>query len=307
MADSLDLNLLRVFDALMQTGSVTGAAERLHLSVPATSRALSRLRRAMGDEIMVRAGRGMVPTPFAERAAHTVRRLLEEAGQLGLEGQGSDPASWRRTFTVRINDALVPVLAPTILARVREHAPGITVRFVAEGNESPDALRDGTIDLDIGVPDPGLPDLRTQPLFQDHYVAVFAASSRLARAGKLTVDDVCAVPHVTASRRGHTRGPIDTALREQGRSRQVVASVPSMTAAAILALEDDLIVPMPGLLAGHLIASGLPLRQSALPFDVPTVGIAVQWHQRLDTDRPTRWLRTVIEGAVPAHARPAVV
>lgn len=305
MADSLDLNLLRVFDALMQNGSVTGAAEQLHLSVPATSRALSRLRRAMGDEIMVRAGRGLVPTPFAERAARTVRRLLEEAGQLGLDGQGSDPANWRRTFTVRINDALVPVLAPTILARVREQAPGITVRFVVEGNESPDALRDGTIDFDIGVPDPGPPDLRTRRLFRDRYVAVFAASSRLARSESLTVDDVCALPHVAASRRGDTRGPIDTALQERGRSRQVVASVPSMTAAAILALEDDLIVPMPGLLARHLIASGLPLRQSALPFDLPPVDVAVQWHQRLDTDRPTQWLRAVVQAAVPAHARDA--
>lgn len=299
VTDGLDLNLLRVFDALMQTGSVTGAAEQLHLSTPATSRALGRLRRAMGDEIMVRAGRGLVPTPFAHRAAHTVRRLIEEASQLGVDGQGADPANWRRSFIVRINDALVPVLAPTILERVRKEAPGITVRFVAEGSESPDALRDGTIDLDIGVPEPVLPDLQTQRLFTDAYVAVFSAHSPLARAGALTMDDLCAFPHVSASRRGRTRGPIDTALEAQGRSRQVVASVPSMTAAAILALEDDLIVPMPGLLATHLIARGLPLRQCALPLAVPSVDIAIQWHQRLDTDRPTQWLRRLIRSALP--------
>lgn len=300
MADSLDLNLLRLFDALMQTGSVTGAAERLHLSTPATSRALGRLRKAMGDEIMVRAGRGLVPTPFAQRAAHTVRRLVEDAGRLGLDGQGDDSAEWHRTFSIRINDALVPVLAPTIMDRVREHAPGITVRFLAEGNESPDALRDGTIDLDIGVADPVLSDLHTAPLFTDHYVAVFAARSPLARAGALTVDDVCAYPHVAASRRGRTRGPIDRALRERGRSRHVVATVPSMTAAAILAVEDDVIVPMLSVLADHLIARGLPLRQSILPFDLPRLDIVVQWHQRLDRDRPTRWLRHLIEAAVPS-------
>ncbi|SPL99769.1 Transcriptional regulator, LysR family [[Actinomadura] parvosata subsp. kistnae] len=149
------------------------------------------------------------------------------------------------------------------------------------------------------MPDPVLPDLQTQRLFRDHYVAVFAAHSSLARIGSLTVDDICAFPHVSASRRGRTRGPIDAALQEQGRSRKVIASVPSMTAAAILALEDDLIVPMPSLLARHLIARGLPLCQSALPFDVPPLDIAVQWHQRLDTDRPTQWLRALIQTAVP--------
>jgi len=301
MADSLDLNLLRVFDALMQTGSVTGAAEQLHLSPPATSRALSRLRRAMGDEIMVRAGRGLVPTPFAQRARHTVRRLLEEASQLGRDGQGTDPSGWRRIFSVRINDALVPVLAPSILACAREQATGITIRFVAEGTESPDALRDGTIDLDIGVADPILPDLHMQRLFKDDYVAVFAATSTLAKSPNLTIDQLCSMPHLTASRRGRMHGPIDTALQQWGYRRQVIASAPSMTAAAILALEDDLIVPMPSLLAGHLIAKGLPLCQRAMPFELPALDIAMQWHQRLAMDRPTQWLRNLIVAAVPPH------
>lgn len=301
MDDNLDLNLLRVFDALMQTGSVTDASELLHLSVPATSRALARLRHAMGDEIMVRAGRGLTPTPFAQRSAHTVRRLLEEAAQLGLDSQGSDPANWRRAFTIRINDALVPVLAPAILTRARREAPGITVRLVAEGSESPEALRDGTIDLDIGVPDPVVADLRTEHLYQDEYVAVFAAHSPLARLSALTVEDLCAYPHVTASRRGRTRGPIDAALNETGHQRQVVASAPSMTAAALLALEDDLIVPMPQLLATHLIARGLPLRQLRLPVALPVLHIGIQWHQRLDTDRPTRWLRSLIRSTIPAE------
>ncbi|MGW5234174.1 hypothetical protein ACWEQU_18220 [Streptomyces nodosus] len=95
------------------------------------------------------------------------------------------------------------------------------------------------------------------------------------------------------------RGPIDTALHALGRHRQVTATVPSMTAAAVLALEDVVLVSMPGLLATHLIARGLPLRQHPLPFDVPPIDIAIHWHQRLDADRPTRWLRTLIRSAVP--------
>lgn len=294
----MDLNLLRVFDALMQTGSVTAAAEDLHLSTPATSRALARLRRAMGDEIMVRAGRGLVPTPFAQQSAHTVRRLLEDAGQLAIDAQGDDPAHWRRTFTIRINDALVPVLAPTVLTRAGAAAPGVVIRLVAEEDESPEALRDGTIDLDVGVSGAGAPDIARQDLCQDHYVAAFAEHSPLAQSGQLTVDDLCSHPHISASRRGRARGPIDTALQELGRHRQVIATVPSMTAAAVLALEQDVIVPMPGLLAAHLISRGLPLSQRPLPVAVPVLDIAIHWHHRLDADRPTAWLRTLIRSAI---------
>ncbi|MBT2415532.1 LysR family transcriptional regulator [Streptomyces sp. ISL-12] len=299
MADGLDLNLLRVFDALMQTGSVTGAAERLRLSTPATSRALARLRRSMGDEIMVRAGRGLVPTPFAQGAAGKVRRLIEDAAQLGVDGQGSDPASWQRMFTVRINDSLVPVLTPAVLASTRAEAPGISVRFVAEGTENSEALRDGTIDIDVGAGGHDAPDIHAQDICRDRYVAVVAAASRLGRADGLTIDDLCALPHISASRRGRFRGPIDEALHALGRHRRVAAAVPSMTAAAALALEDDVIVPLPGLLARHLVSKGMPLRWHALPVLVPPVDISLRWHQRLDADRPTAWLRDRIRRAVP--------
>src|SRR6201996_7031093 len=110
MAEQLDLNLLRVFDALLAGGSVTVAAERLQLSIPATSRALGRLRRAMGDPILVRAGRGLAPTPFALRTAPRVRSLLDEAAAVMSADRELRVAELDRTFTIRINDGVAATM-----------------------------------------------------------------------------------------------------------------------------------------------------------------------------------------------------
>jgi DNA-binding transcriptional LysR family regulator len=179
----IDLNLLRVFDALMETGSVSAAAERLHLSVPAASRALGRLRRAMDDPIMVRAGRGLVPTPF--------------------------------------NDGLSPVVAPLLIDRTALEAPGIALRFVSQSSKDPEKLRDGSVDLDIGVADTFAPDLEVQNLFVDHFVALVTAESTLGRVRQLTVEHLCHYPHISASRRGldrciaHVERDVDARSPEQ--------------------------------------------------------------------------------------------
>src|SRR6201996_978512 len=133
MAEQLDLNLLRVFDALLEAGSVTAAAERLNLSIPATSRALGRLRRAMGDPVLVRAGRGMAPTPFALRTAPRVRSLLDEASALISADRELTVAELERTFTIRINDGVAATLATAAAEAAAADAPGVILRFVAEG------------------------------------------------------------------------------------------------------------------------------------------------------------------------------
>lgn len=120
----IDLNLLRVFDALMETGSVSAASEQLHLSIPATSRALGRLRRAMDDPIMVRAGRGLVPTPFALRSAPRVRTLLNSAAELLRDSTDDDPMTWRRTFVIRIDDGLTPLGRTALGCKNSHRGPG---------------------------------------------------------------------------------------------------------------------------------------------------------------------------------------
>jgi DNA-binding transcriptional LysR family regulator len=296
MTDNLDLNLLRVFDALLDTGSVSGAAERLHLSVPATSRALGRLRRAMDDPIMVRAGRGLVPTPFALRSAGRVRALLEGAAELLTDTSEGEPQTWRRSFTVRLNDGLAPVLAPRLINRIANEAPGVRLRFVPDDSDHPDALRNGSIDLDIGLAEAPAPDVKVKELYTERYVAVVSAQSQLGRARRLTVEQLCRYPHISPAR---ARAPtlLDDALEQIGRSRRVIAVVSTHAVAALLALEDDVIALVPSVLARHLVDRHVPVRWHEIPLELPTVTVELRWHRRLDGDRPSRWLRDHIVAA----------
>jgi DNA-binding transcriptional LysR family regulator len=298
MTDDLDLNLLRVFDALMDTGSVAQAAVRLHLSAPATSRALGRLRRAMNDPILVRAGQGLVPTPFAQRSAARVRALLDAAADLQADTAGDDPRSWRRTFSIRLNDALIPVLAPRLSRRVTAGAPEVRLRFVTQDSKEPDLLRNGTLDLDIGIAGMQPADIHTSMLLTDHFVAVVAIDSELGRAGQLTVDDLCARPHISASRRGFARGPLDDALEQIGRSRHVAAVVPSYALGALMVLEGDAICLLPRIMAAHLAERGVPLKLHEVPLDLPIVDVELRWHRRLDNDPAALWLRRCVHDAV---------
>ena len=295
-ADQWDLNLLRVFDALVDASSVSRAADELHLSIPATSRALGRLRHALNDPILVRAGRGMVPTPFAQRAATRVKALLDDADRLRVETVG-DPSTWRRTFAIRINDALSPVLAPRLTRLVAEQAPHVLLRFVAQESKDPDLLRNGTLDLDVGVADPAPPDVLTSVLFTDIFVAVVSSASVLGRKPSLTVDDLCTVPHVSASRRGLARGPLDDALERTGQARRVVAVVPTYAVGALMALEDDLMCLVPSRLASHLQERGVPIRAHQVPASLPVATVEQRWHQRADADPASRWLRSAMAAA----------
>ncbi|SDP43355.1 LysR family transcriptional regulator [Actinacidiphila guanduensis] len=294
MAD-LDLNLLRVFDALLREGSVTAASERLHLSVPATSRALGRLRRAMGDPILVRAGRGMVPTPFALRSAPRVRSLLDEAAALISADRELRPAELERTFTIRINDGVAATLAAGLVEAAARQAPGVTLRFEAEGAESAEELRDGTADLDIGVGEPGAPDIRSAPLYRERLVGVVRADSPLGRRRRPTLAQLTEHPHVSASRRGRARGPLDEALEAQGLQRRVAAIVPTYAVAVLVVATSPYVGLVPRRLAEQH-AAALGLRWFPIPAELPEVAIRMLWHSRLDADPAQRWLRdTVVE------------
>ncbi|MFG3618489.1 LysR family transcriptional regulator [Nocardia sp. NPDC047654] len=297
MPEQLDLNLLRVFDALLREGGVTAASERLHLSIPATSRALGRLRRAMNDPILVRAGRGMAPTPFALRTAPRVRSLLDEAAALISADREIAIGELERTFTIRINDGVAATLATTAVDATAALAPGVVLRFVTEGSESVEALRDGSVDLDIGVGDAAAPDIRTAVLYRERMVGIVRADSPLCRRRRPTLRQLCGRPHVSASRRGRARGPLDDALDAAGLQRHVAAVVPTFAVAALLVSSSRYVGLVPQRLAEQY-GRTLGIRWFPLAADLPEVEVRLLWHARLDADPAQRWLRDTIRDAL---------
>jgi len=299
-----DLNLLPALDALLQEGSVARAAVRLHLSAPAMSRALGRLRAATGDPILVRAGRGLVPTPRALAIRDRVRAAVEEADALLAPEAPRDPSSFRRVLTLRVDDAVTAVVGPPLLAAARAHAPGLTLVFRAEGDERVDELRDGAVDLDIGVQGALRPEIRTQRLLVDERVVLIRAGDpRLAR--QLTLRQLAAADHVDVSRRGLQRGPLDDALAGAGLVRRVRAVVPNQLSAAVIVAQTEAISLVSRRFA-RAIRGTLPVGFVASPAALGEVVIALAWHPRFDADPAHAWCRREllrIAGAAPRPPR----
>lgn len=292
---TIDLNLLIGLDAILDEGSVTGAAERLHLSVPAMSRQLNRIRRATGDPIMVRSGRGLVPTPYALGLRTELREILDRADALMTGRPAVDPAALNRIFTIRASDAIVTILGAELIAGIAVHAPNVGLRFVAEGDEDPAALRHGSVDLDIGALDPMPPDITVLPVTTD--VLAVVARPELVGAKRLTLDRFCAIPHIMVSRRGRAHGPIDERLGALGRSRRVAATVPSFTVVPFAVAQSDVIGVIPHRLA-TVMCRDLPIVERPIPLDLPGLDIGLSWHSRFDLDAEHRWLRDQVAAAM---------
>ena len=300
MHSRLDLNLLVALDALLEAGSVNGAAARLHLSGPAMSRALARVRRALSDPILVRSGRAMAPTPYALAIRAEVRELVERAGALFTGPRELDLSTLDRTFTVQADDSILPVGGAALLQRLRERAPNVSLRFLPEGPTDTAALRDGSADLEIGVVTGAPPETRTEVLLHEDNVAVVREGHPLAR-GPVTVEAYAAADHLTIARRGRLHGPIDEGLAALGLSRRVVTSAPTFSAALLMVAGTDLV----GRAARGLhrpLVDRLGLAWFEIPVPTPRLPISQAWHPRLDADPAHRWLRTQVREAFAALA-----
>jgi DNA-binding transcriptional LysR family regulator len=301
MTQSVDWNLLAALDVLLAEGSVTGAARRLHLSVPATSRTLGRIRQAFGDPILVRAGRGLVPTPRALAVQQRLHRLMEEAHALVEIGRDLDLARLQRTFTIRANDSMIGLLATRLVTRIQAGAPGVTLRFVPEGEEDLAPLRDGLIDLDVGVIADFGPEVNVQPLARERLVGMVAPGHPLA-SGRVTLRRIAAVEHIAVSRRGRARGAFDEILERHGLVRKVVAVVPTFTAAAHIIAGSRLT----GLITAGYAARAADLTGAHLyeiPAELPEFQLSQAWHVRHDLDPAHQWLRNQIAAVLRPTSR----
>ncbi|MBL0419368.1 LysR family transcriptional regulator [Ramlibacter sp. AW1] len=301
----LDLNLLQVFDALMQDGNLTRAGFRLGLSQPAMSHALGRLRKIAGDALFVRVPTGMEPTGHALRIAPAVReglRLLHSA----VQGDALfDPATCERTFNILMSDIGELVYLPRLVTRLTAIAPGVNVRVLQLAREAyAEAFFTGEADLAVGF----LPGLKggfyQQRLFSDSYVCLVRTDHPRIRR-RLSLEQFVAESHVliepggstyrSASHQTSTTTLIERYLAERHLSRRVALRVPHFMVVPNIVQSTDLIATVPGYVIKHTPPRP-ELKTVQLPFTVPRFEVKQYWHQRNQDDVANRWLREVVAG-----------
>jgi DNA-binding transcriptional LysR family regulator len=286
-----DLNLLVTLDVLLSEGSVVRAAQRLQLSASAMSRALARLREATGDPLLVRAGRGLVPTPRALELREHVRQVVDSAEAVLRPAMKLDLRSLSRTFTIRSTEGFVETFGPNLLERIATEAPNVRLWFVPKLDKDSTPLRDGVVDLETGVTSKSMgPEIRTHGLFRDRFVGVVRKGHPLTK-GKITPERYAAGAHVLVSRRGLEMGPVDQALEQLGLARRGAVTVGGFGPAVVLAGESDMIATVP---EKHTKSLCRGMHSFALPLPMPDLTISLFWHPRLEADPAHRWLRSLL-------------
>jgi len=292
-----DANLLFALNALLETGSVTEAAERMNVSVPTMSRTLTRVRKLMGDPVMVQAGRGLVATPKALEMRARLQAFVQEGRDLTRSSSPSLSES-TRTLSVRADESLIAVFAATILKAVHRKAPRVALRFVSHGEEAIGPLREGVLDLDFGDIKLSGPEVKLQKLFSSGFMGVVRPGHPLAE-GRVTAKRYVEFEHISASRRGLSGGPIDSALEALGLTRTVSLSVPTLSSALAIAATSDLVAAIPEHLSG--IAKTLyRCYVFPLPVETPAIRISLAWHPRFECDSVHRFVRETVVNSCSA-------
>jgi DNA-binding transcriptional LysR family regulator len=297
--EDIDLNLLVALDVLLAEGSVTEAAKRLGLSPSAMSRTLSRLRLVTGDPLLVRAGRSLVPTRLAESLRDRVHAVTEDARAILRPAGGElDIPNLDRTFSIRVSEAFLELLSAPLVAAITEEAPHIRLRFVLKPDKEPHMLREGTIDLEIGVLGVPAPELRTRLLLRDRLVGVARHGHPLLARKTVTVEDYAACSHVVASRKGEFADAVDQALETLNLKRQIRIVVPGFPDAMRIAASTDFVAAVPASCLGNSKVieplAALGAQSFELPFETPEILIAAIWHPRVDADPAHQWLRNIV-------------
>lgn len=297
-----DFNLLVALDILLAEASVAGAARRLNLSTSAMSRTLSRLREVTGDPILVRAGRQMVLTPWAEATRDRARHALHEARAVLQPSTDTFRAeNLERVFTVRANDGFVVAFGPLLIAAVAEAAPDVCIRFAPKPEKTSRYLREGLVDLEIGVQSNMGPEIRLQRLFEDRFVGAVRKGHPLAALPAVSLEDYVAWGHVVTAPNGSSHGFVDDALAARGMKRKIASVVPGFPTALSVALTSDLIALVPAL---YLLNQPMSehVHVFELPFKARSITVSQMWHPRMERDPGHRWLREkVLEVCQAVH------
>ncbi len=294
---AFDLNLLIVFDAVMQDRSVTRAGSRIGLSQPAMSHALNRLRHMLKDDLFIRTPEGMMPTPRAEMLAQPLRSALSEM-QLALEPTAFDPAASDRQFALALNNYAAIVLAAPLVAAVAAAAPKVCLDLRPRGTlDLADRLDHGDLDLALAtLENPGA-RFHTARLLEDSFVVVMRRGHPASRR-PLSAAAFAALPHLEISSSDEDTGFVDNWLVERGLVRNIALKASYLSAASVL-VQSDLVAVLSQRIAQEFVRHH-PLRWRKAPFDWPRVRTVMIWQRRLDRHPAHRWLREMITSVTKA-------
>jgi DNA-binding transcriptional LysR family regulator len=289
----LDLNLLRVFDAILRLRSVTAAGEELGLTQAGVSNALARLRKLLGDPLFARTPRGMDPTRYAASIAEGVRQALGLI-EATLAGRGAfDPATTERVFRLHMSDIGEMVFLPPLLERLHRTAPGVRIETRTTPQEAIEtALAAGELDLAVGFL-PALPAaVRNSRLFVDPYMCMMRAGH--PRIGdKLTRRLFLEASHALVASIGAGHRVIEETLLAQGLAQRIALRVPHFMVVPMILERTDLVVTVPGQIA-RLFGKMGRFKSLRPPVKIPPADVRVHWHERFDGDAANRWLRELV-------------
>lgn len=293
---AIDLNLLIVFDALMQEHNLTRAGKRLGLSQPATSHALARLRHMLHDDLFIRSPDGMQPTPRAAQMAQPVRDALR-ALRLTLEPEEFDPAQSSNGFTLLVNNYAARAVVPALSRTVAAAAPHVTLDIRPVGGvDVLDQLDTGRADVALSRLVDGGERFKCVRITDDDYVALLDRQHAAADQTALSAERLAAIPHIDITSSGDDTSFIDEALEERGLARKIATRVPFLSIVLMLVGADRVaIVPRRAADSLTLIC---PLVVKELPFASPRIALSMIWHRRLDNHPAQRWLRGMIRASL---------
>ncbi|HJV00186.1 MAG TPA: LysR family transcriptional regulator [Burkholderiaceae bacterium] len=295
---AIDLNLLKLFDALVRERSVTQAGLRLGLSQPAASRALGRLRTMLGDRLVVRGKLGLELTPRGDMLAGPVARLLEDARGI-VAPAVFDPASASGRISIAAHDHLSLLVLAGLVARLERQAPALSLHIAQPAGDNVRLVERGEADLALGIFESLPGSLYRRGLYTDTLVCV-VRSGHPGVAGGLDLARFLALRHVAVTISGVGMSTVDAALAAKGLARHVALRVPHFLAGAMLVADSDMVLTLPGRLARRLVAT-LPLTLLALPLEVAPLSPAMIWHERLHGDPAHVWVRQqLVEVVAPA-------
>jgi DNA-binding transcriptional LysR family regulator len=289
----IDLNQLVLFQHLMVERRVSKVADKLGLTQPAVSNTLAKLRRQFGDELFVRTGAGMMPTPFAEQLAEPIGYALGMIHSGLNQHSRFEPASVKRSMTIGMTDIGEIVFLPALVERLRRDAPGIslaTVRITATTLR--DDMEAGKVDLAIGP----LPQLKAgffqRRLFRQRYVCLFRKGHALDRK-RVSLADFKAAEHLIIVSAGTGHGKVDDLIRRAGVERTVRLTIPHFVSVGPLLRRTDMVATVTERLAESL-AEPFDLTFRPHPIDLPEVAINVFWHAKVHRSPAHQWLRGVV-------------